>query len=307
MKQEPIIESPLVPGGKTKYIRNIPISKVISGYMKNYAIDPSSMFSSLDHLRIYRCTASGYEFYYPLNLMGNSKFYETLAMLDWYYMPWKWEHEISMRYISDDMSLLEVGCAHGAFLSGICDQFNLSNIIGLELNETTPVTGKKFKIENQSIESFCVANPNAFDVVCSFQVLEHISEAHSFLNAKVACLKKGGRLIISVPNNESYLKLSDSVLNMPPHHVGLWGPAPLRHLEKLFPLNIVDIHYEPLADYHIDSYLNATRYARYPKIIARILVRLDKVTGKYRRMTNDILGKRDTITGHTVLAVFEKY
>ena len=142
-------------------------------------------------------------------------------------MPWKWEHEITKSYLRDGQSLLEVGCVHGAFLKAINEQVKLETSIGLELNQTTPKDEKTFKIINENIQAFQKNNYETFDVVCSFQVLEHISEVRLFLDAKVNCLKKGGRLIISVPNNESLLLRGDPVLNKPPHHVGRWCSASL--------------------------------------------------------------------------------
>jgi len=264
------IDSPLVPGGKASWIRDVSISRIAKGY-KKYGINTSRVFSDLDCLSVYRCRCSAYKFYYPFGIEGDSKFYESLQRLEWYYMPWKWEHEVAISYLSGALSLLEVGCAHGAFLEGVNARLKLQRLVGLELNETTFKNKNNLNILNQSIQEFQYSNIEAFDVVCSFQVLEHIGEVHSFLKAKLNCLKKGGRLMISVPNNESFIQKSDSILNMPPHHVGLWNSKSLRYLGEVFNVRLLDIHYEPLQEYHIDNYMFAKYYSGYPRIVSKIL------------------------------------
>ena len=46
----------------------------------------------------------------PPTLRGQSTFYEALQRYPWYYVPWKWEHEIAKSYLKDGDQVLEVGC-----------------------------------------------------------------------------------------------------------------------------------------------------------------------------------------------------
>lgn len=299
------IKSPLAPGGIAVHIRDISINKLVYGY-KKIGINISTMLNGIEKLSIYQCQSSRYKFYYPLGITGNSEFYESLQNFEWYYMPWKWEHEVAISYLDNCGSLLEVGCAHGAFLKGANSRVKLQRSVGLELNETTQVSENNFEIVNQVIQEFQKSNQEAFDVVCSFQVLEHISEVYDFLEAKIKCLKRGGKLLISVPNNESFLRDSDSVLNMPPHHVGLWTSVSLRYLEKVFPIRLLELHYEPLQEYHVDSYIYATHYAHYPKLASVLLKKLDIITGRYNKIKQKVKVERESIAGHTVLAVYLK-
>jgi len=43
---------------------------------------------------------------------------------------------------------------------------------------------------NETIEGYSEINHGQFDLVCSFQVLEHIPKVYSFLEGKVKALKK---------------------------------------------------------------------------------------------------------------------
>jgi hypothetical protein len=145
------IRSPLVPDGIAFHIRDVSINKLIQGY-KKIGINISDVVSGIERISIYQCQSSRYEFYYPFGIAGNSKFYESLQKFEWYYMPWKWEHEVAISYLDNSASLLEVGCAHGAFLKGANSRVKLLRSVGLELNETTPVSENNFKIVNQVIE-----------------------------------------------------------------------------------------------------------------------------------------------------------
>ena len=70
-----------------------------------------------------------------------------------------------------------------------------------------------------------------FDVVCAFQVLEHVADPLAFIAEAKARLNPGGLLFIGVPNRESYVgRLRDFPLDMPPHHVMRWSRRALAAL-----------------------------------------------------------------------------
>lgn len=299
------LKSPLSPDSKTEFLRKIKSNKLILQY-KKLGIDISYILKERKSISVFKCLETGYKFYYPFDIAGDSIFYEHFQKSDWYYMPWKWEHEIAKDYIEDGQNILEVGCAHGAFLKKINKLFNLNEVVGLELNETAEIQNSKWRIINKFIQDFQIDNKNKFDLVCSFEVLEHIAEVNSFLEAKVNCLKVGGKLIIAVPNNETFVGKSDSPLNFPPHHMGLWDTSSLKSLSKLFPLKLVNIHYEELQSYHVDEYMNSEFYSKYPYILGVILRKVDRITGKYQKNKRNIENQRSSLKGHTILAVFEK-
>ena len=299
------IESPLVPGQFADQVGNISVNYLIKEYGK-YNIDIRRFFLNMEEISIFMCRASGYKFYYPMSTTGDSSFYEDLQNFDWYYMPWKWEHEESIPYIENGLAVLEVGCAHGAFLSAISERFKLSSAVGLELNESVKDCLGAVKIYNQTIQEYKKNNSEKFDVVCTYQVLEHIADVRSFLDSAIECLRPGGKLIISVPNNESFVGVSRSVMNMPPHHVGLWSENSLKYLEKIYPIKIMEVIFEPLQDYHVDSYISAFVYGGKSSIISRLRKRFDKLTGRYDKFRHEISSKKKSLMGHTILVAFQK-
>jgi hypothetical protein len=55
-------------------------------------------------------------------------------------------------------------------------------------------------------------------------------------------------MIFSVPNSNPYLFRYDKyhVLNLPPHHVGLWDKRALANLRRVFDLEVEPVRVEPL-------------------------------------------------------------
>jgi 2-polyprenyl-3-methyl-5-hydroxy-6-metoxy-1,4-benzoquinol methylase len=172
------------------FIRNISVKYINKLYKKAYGLDVSDYFNQLENISIYQCELTSYKFYYPYNLSGDSKFYEFFQKYDWYYNPWKWEHQVSLNYVKDGLKILEVGCGKGAFLKKISEIYQLDEATGLELNESTPIIKNNWKIVNNLIQEYQVQHSDNYDIVCSYQVLEHISDVNSFINGKINCLKR---------------------------------------------------------------------------------------------------------------------
>ena len=116
-------------------------------------------FKNRKEIDLYRCNDTGYRYYSPLDLGGDSSFYEHFQKFDWYYMPWKWEHEVSLDYITDGQRLLEVGCGQGAFIEKVTSLKNVT-CTGLELNETSARQGNNFAIVNEKIEEHAASSRN---------------------------------------------------------------------------------------------------------------------------------------------------
>jgi len=100
-------------------------------------------------------------------------------------------------------NLLDVGAGTGAFTSTL--QRNGWKAIGLEPDETARTNAKKdFGIELQPIENLSSLQPNTFDVITLWHVLEHVHNLHTYLDTFYSLLADNGTLIIAVPNYTSY-------------------------------------------------------------------------------------------------------
>lgn len=292
-----IIESPLTKG-RARRIAEFNPADINASYLIYYAIDVSQSFSGVQRLYLYRCEESGYEFYYPFNVAGKAELYKQLSTFDWYYPSWKWEHEFSLSYLEKCNSILEIGCGSGLFLQKLKTLFPEKRIRGLEIS--VDENSHDFII-NQKIEEYVSSSNERYDMVCCYQVLEHIADVGSFLESSVEAVKKGGYLIIGVPNNDSlfFKKRGEPILNMPPHHMGLWRKASLQFLTKQFPLKLVDEKFEPIQDYHFEWFKTTIRKRLNFPVINRIL-KSDKILTLIAKLL------RKFFMGHTCVFVFQK-
>ena len=290
------------------FIENISVSDISKIYLDYFGIRVIDYFKNLEYISIYQCPSTSYRFYYPLNLGGDGFFYSQLQKYAWYYMPWKWEHEQALKYIKPGMKVLEVGCGFGGFINEVGNRIANIDIIGLELNKDVieKASSEGLTILPEMIEQHASKYPDTYDIVCSFQVLEHISELNSFIDSNLKAVKIGGYLIIAVPNNDSFIKYDRErdALNMPPHHMGLWNPKSLKELANFFPMMIKKQINEPLQEYHRNWYVNVVesriqKMGKISKIIYRRL-RLQKLLYKFLVLFPSL------IDGHTTIAIYQK-
>lgn len=243
------IASPITGSDNTEKIQDFDTGQIISDYQKNYKLDVNSYFSGLAKIELFRCCDTGYRFFMPLITAGDEKLYQELQKLPWYYQKDKWEHRQAGDYIGRKQTVLEIGCGTGEFLE--LAQAKGAIPAGIELNPDAVQACQKKGLNAclQTIEEHSQKDGKVYDVVCSFQVLEHLTQPAVFIKEALGLLKTGGLLIVSVPNNESliYRNHFDAGLNLPPHHMGLWDSASLLSLQKYFPLRIEALKWDPIS------------------------------------------------------------
>ncbi len=237
----------------------IDTSKIINLYKDQYQFDVSRHFNGIDKVGIYADTECGFRFYHPATIMGDGEFYKDLQLsgMD-YYHKWNWQNKWANKFIREESNVLEIGSGDGSFLQGLIKRKN-TTVIGLEINPEAIKVSKSKGIEtiSETVEVHAKQNEGKYDVVVSFQVLEHIYKTHDYLEASLKCLKPDGLMIIAVPNNNPYLYRFDkfNVLNLPPHHMGLWGKASMTGIAEKFDLRIISLKVQPVDDFR--KYLSA--------------------------------------------------
>ena len=252
-----MIISPLTNSQDVTLLKSINSDSLILDWKNSFDIDISQELNQHKSINLYQCNESKLKFFVPINIAGSDRLYEQLQRFDWFYMPNKWEHKVALKNLSKCENVLEVGCAFGSFVesalkSGV-------NIQGIELNSSAVQVAKNnnLPVENIDLEEFANKYPGSQDVICSFQVLEHIPKPRNFIDLCLKTLKSNGKLIFCVPNADSFLKYQYNLLDMPPHHMTQWAAETFKSLENIFPVRLEKVLKEPLADYHIHGYLHS--------------------------------------------------
>lgn len=223
-------------------------------YRQSLGIDVSRYFTGIDRVSIVKCRECDFRWFFPV-ITGNDNFYGQLREHSWYYINEKQEFLFASQEAGMSDDVLDVGCGEGNFAKYIKSK----KYVGLEQSPSAVHEAKArgINVISQTVEDYAERHPHSADVVCAFQVLEHVANPKSFLAASIRCLRSGGRLIISVPSADSFLSLAvNNVLNCPPHHISLWSDEALRSVGRLYGLHTKSIYNDRLADEHLDGYLN---------------------------------------------------
>lgn len=247
---------PACSGNDTATLEVIPAKALITLYAKSFGIDVSSYFGGLSEVRLKRCGQCDLRFFDP-PCPGDGVFYENLQRFDWYYQDEKPEYVFAQHHVPPEADVLEVGCGKGAFYSFLPDTVRYT---GLEFNDAAVAKGQAagLHILKESVEQHAQASDRRYDVVCAFQVLEHVPDAAAFVRSCISLLNPRGTLMLAVPAEDSFLALSpDSALNMPPHHVLRWSDLALSNLAQREGLAITQVWHETVAAYHERLYETA--------------------------------------------------
>lgn len=295
--------SPVTGSGRVSLFDRVAVSDVIAAY-RRIGIDVASMFGSLQSVDVFRCDDTGYRFYFPYELAAGAAFYAKLQSDDEYYARWRWEHGEALAMLTASQRILEIGTGTGNFLARLHSESG-KHVSGLELNPRALgiAQTRGLNVLGQRIETFSDHHRSEFDAVCTFQVLEHVPDVRSFLDAVCSVLKPGGILIVGVPNNHPYPYKFDRLhaLNLPPHHMGLWNRSALERVGDFFPLSPIMIREEPLQDvgYFWSVYLAHLQAKRAPlyQLLSRAPWRVTRLL--------QVLAKR-WVRGLNILAVYRR-
>lgn len=262
------ILSPVTENSWTILEEEFDTEEIINLYQKHFSIDVKRFFLNIPALNIYRCQKTGYRFYHPVEVMGDGLFYEQLHKRgqnddSGYYRSGTFDHKLALEYIKEGDDVLEIGCGDGVFMKLLDQEKNIIST-GLEINSYAIEKCKSqgFEVHNKLVEDFALTHLNFFNKVCTFQVLEHVYSIKSFVESSLSLLKKGGLLIISVPNCDPYAKRHDkySILNLPPHHIGLWNKEIFQNLTKFFPIDIIEVGFSERPSIKGDAFFRLKKW-----------------------------------------------
>jgi SAM-dependent methyltransferase len=291
----------------------ISASELAHMYKMHFGYLPTAELRGIKDLDYRLCRSCDLRFFWPPR-SGSEEFYAALQQQPWYYLADKPEYGIAHKYIPDSCKLLEIGCGSAAFAS----TFTAIDYTGLEFSPEAIVKAalNGHTVLQTSIQEHAIEYAEQYDIVCAFQVLEHVSDVKSFVAASVRALKPGGRLIYGIPSAETYLAhMRNGILNMPPHHMTHWTDRALQNIGSLFDIELVALDHERLADMHRIEYAECLVSNSLNSLLGREHRMLDNsVTQQILRKVASRLGRllvrgiddKMSPYGHTVLAVFQK-
>lgn len=307
--------SPITGSHNVRHLLSIDTNALRRLYLDNYGYDIVDLLDKdLDAVELYQCLDSGYRFWWPNTIVGGSPFYNKLQEKEWYYMPDKWEFREAINHIPSQkkISVLEIGAAKGDFM-GIMRQHNAeATLTGLELNQEAAAEARRrgFTVLTEMLGDHAKTHEASYDVIASFQVLEHIPNPMDLLRDALRMLKPGGKLIVGIPDNSqrafpSIFVKADADLNMPPHHQGLWDIPSLSYLAKVLPLRLDFIGVEPATSRnHSNGYrelMKSELILRYGRVLGFCIYALGRPYLNYA-----LKHVSKYLPAHTILAVYSK-
>ncbi len=260
-------KSPLTNAYDVSFLKKIDTNQLIDDWRETFDIDISEELEGCKEIYLYQCNQTKLKFFVPFKVAGSGNLYEQLSKFSWYYIPFKWEHNIATERLKGCKKVLEVGCGQGAFVKWLITEYSL-DVMGIDLNQSAVQYAQSEGIPVfESVPQDILGNEICdFDAICSFQVLEHTIDPLSFFKKIMRLTYPGGKIIITVPNARSFIKYAQrNLLDQPPHHMHCWCKHTFHSLTKVLPLEISQIKFEPLASYHVDWYLGI-QLSRLPEI-----------------------------------------
>lgn len=179
------------------------------------------------------CISCGFRFFDP-SLAGTEYFYEKLAgTSDSYYSDQRPEYARTITFAKKHRleKVLDVGCGTGLFLD-LAKNHGLFTA-GSEMNPVAAEASRRkmHLMLDGPIQSWDKRYHAHFDLVCLFQVLEHLPNPVSFLAELSPFLRPSGFFSIAVPNRLGGLRLLPfEPSNWPPHHISHWSVFDLQQL-----------------------------------------------------------------------------
>lgn len=164
-------------------------------------------------------------------LRYNAEAFHKLAALEeanfWFKARNKLILHLLSRYFPSFSSFLEVGCGTGFVLSAVAAAFPAKRYVGVEpfAEGLAYARSRLPEGEFHQLDARRLPFKNEFDLIGSFDVLEHIQEDQDVLRKFHEALKPGGGLLIAVPQHQWLWSATDEAAG----HVRRYARADLEN------------------------------------------------------------------------------
>ncbi len=137
---------------------------------------------------------------------------------------------------------LDIGCSTGTFVKLL--EENGLDARGIDISDEAVRLAKKEGLPVECKDIFSVDQNQRFDCITAFDVIEHLRDPASFIQAANRLLKIGGTLVITTPNVRSpagFLMGRWWFFFIPDEHLFLFSPSTIRRLVTNENLEVVNL------------------------------------------------------------------
>jgi SAM-dependent methyltransferase len=213
-----------------------------------------------DRCRLLACDGCGLIRADPL-VAGDAVFY-ALAYRRTRYPALKWEHRVTGRALEarspGARSLLELGAGDGAFLRSVVPaRFRPEEVLATEYSDYGRRAVEALGVRCLPLDARALPRDldGRFDVVCLFQVLEHLDGLDELFERIGRLARRRATLFVAVPSaaRVALHEAHGALLDMPPNHLTRWTAGALEALGARHGWRLAEHRVEP------EAYLPAAR------------------------------------------------
>lgn len=152
--------------------------------------------------------------------------------------------DICARYKVKTNDLLEVGAGFGTFCSELSSRGVFQRVVGVEPTPDLANTCRSRGVEiiESPIEHVRTEAVGQFDVVASFEVIEHLFNPVEFLAHMVRLIRPGGILMLTCPNGQGFdiETLGPLSTTVDHEHLNYFNPASMAGLLKRHDMELIE-------------------------------------------------------------------
>lgn len=251
LKKEYVSSCPLCKCKQYDVSTKIPINDIIISWMNKRKFNPIPTIYINEILEKRHCLNCSL-YYYNYKLSDSVELYDMLSRSN-YYPKFRAEYSIAIEQLKkhNPSSLLELGCGYGNFLASVYP--TLTTAVGIESNPRAIALCKEKKVT--VFHSTTSLPLKTFDIVCHFELLEHISDIDSFIKKNLKLLNSNGCLIIGTPNPDGILTVCEAdILDLPPHHQYNFSKSTFNWIANKYNLKIIDYKTTLVDNYRYEMY-----------------------------------------------------
>ncbi len=152
--------------------------------------------------------------------------------------------ELCKKYSVKTGAILEIGAGFGTFCEEIKSRNVFTRVVAVEPTPNLAETCRQRGLDvlEQPVEKIRLDPKSLFDVVASFEVIEHLFSPVDFVKHMIRMLNPGGLLILTCPNGkgfdvETLGALSDTVDH---EHLNYFNPTSLSKMLKTLDLEVLE-------------------------------------------------------------------